>query len=114
MSDTLIPDVNAVTPSKGSTDSTSRKKYRACNDPHRPTCREFVNQGKCHRRRHCKFYHPKVITQEITKQTKRNLGHCYCGAHQRTIMVFRGNRDIVTPTFFRVCDRTGKSMRKCM
>jgi hypothetical protein len=111
MSDILIPDTNTATPMPS---SDLRQKYRACDDPNRPACRDFVNQGKCHRRHHCKFYHPKVVTREITKRTKRDLGHCYCGATQKTIMVFKRNEDGMTQHFFRVCGRTGKSMTKCM
>lgn len=89
------------------------EKYYASEDPSRPICRQFVNQGKCPKRRHCQFYHPKVITHTITKQAKRELGHCYCGAPQKTIISYQRSQED-KPNFFVVCGRTGRSMRRCM
>jgi hypothetical protein len=91
--------------------------YYACNDPANPPCRQFVNQGNCRRRLKCRFYHPPIITTIIKRKTTRELGHCYCGAHQRRLMSKRaftirdGER---YPVFFAVCGRTGRSMKQCM
>lgn len=97
-------------------------KYYPCNDPNRPICRQYVNQGTCKKRKHCNFYHPKVVSNLITKKAKRELGCCYCGSPQKTIIGHRTinyNRyesaeDVPRPVFFRVCSRTGKSMKKCL
>ena len=98
--------------------SDSNIKIYPCDDPNRPVCRQFINQGKCQRRHHCGFYHPKTITPVIKKKARRELGHCYCGSPQRTVISGRNARvdedGISHPTFFIVCSRTGKSMRKCM
>lgn len=94
-------------------------KYYACEDPNRPICRQYVNQGHCRRNNRCNFYHPKVMTRLIEKKAKREPGHCYCGSFQKTIIgntTYRLEDGINAskPTFFVVCSRTGKSMRKCM
>lgn len=96
----------------------NNSKYYACNDPNRPICRAYVNQSKCNRNNHCNFYHPRVITQMIKKKARREPGFCYCGSLQRTIIanrVFRrSDEDDAPPTFFIICSRTGKSMKKCI
>jgi len=107
------PVVQSVEPS-------SNPKYYPSEDPNRPICRGYVNQGKCHKRKQCNFYHPKVITPIIKKKAKREPGHCYCNALQRTIINNRSYRlstdgtGLSQPMFFVVCSSTGKSMRKCM
>lgn len=97
----------------------AQEKYYPCDDPNRPICRQFVNQGGCHKRKRCHFYHPKVITHVIQKKASRELGHCYCGAAQKTIIRFQPGRprtraDDPGTQFFVVCARTGRSMRNCM
>ena len=94
-------------------------KTYPCNDPNRPICRQFVNQGKCNKRHHCTFYHPKVVSPIMKKKAQRELGYCYCGSHQKKVISGRtwsasdedGER---RPTFFILCGRTGKSMKKCL
>ena len=96
------------------TDNTS-DNTNPCDDPTRPLCRQYVNHGECRKRKRCDFYHPEIITPVITKQTKRKLKHCYCGAPQRCIV--RTNRSDPTKgdvNFFVVCSRTGRSMKRCM
>lgn len=92
--------------------------YRASADPRRPICRQFVNKKKCRRGESCHYYHPAIITRDIKKQSRRHLGKCYCGALQRTIINARlarlpDPRPEDGPLFYRVCSRTGKSMRNC-
>lgn len=97
----------------------SNQKSYPCNDPNRPVCRQFVNQGKCNKRNHCTFYHPKTLTPIIKKKARRELGHCYCGAPQKTIIsgrTWRGSDEDgeMRPNFFIICGKTGKSMKKCL
>lgn len=82
-------------------------------DPKRPECRHFVN-GNCKRGRSCWFYHPKIITTPMRKNSKRELGKCYCGSSQLTLINKRLAIDIDNPIFFVVCGRTRKSIKRCM
>lgn len=96
-----------------------RPKYYACDDPNRPVCRAYVNQGRCHKKKHCNFYHPRVVTQIIEKRARREPGRCYCGSRQKTIIcnqTYRHQDGVMgpEPMFFVVCSRTGKSIKKCM
>ena len=86
------------------------EKYYACDDPNRPVCRAYVNQGICHRRWSCNFYHPRVITRIIKQAASREPGYCYCGAKLKTIIRGRQNEKL---TYFVVCSVTSRSMRKC-
>ena len=95
----------------------SEEIYYPCHDPEKPVCRQFVNQGKCRKQKRCRFYHPAVITSSIQKKAKREPGHCFCGAYQRRLLNTRNYRvdeDGTSPTFFVVCGRTGRSMKRCM
>jgi len=90
-------------------------KLNMCDNPNMPICRDYINKGKCHRNKHCKFYHPKVITVELKQKGKRELGHCYCGSLQKTIIGFKQQyKETNKATFFIVCSRTGKAMHKCI
>jgi len=86
------------------------QKYHACNDPNRPVCRAFVNQGVCYKRWNCMFYHPKVITRNIKQNARREPGYCYCGSILRTII--RGRRDEKLQ-YFVICSATSRSIKRC-
>lgn len=93
------------------------KEYYPCCDPNRPVCRQYINQGDCRQGIKCRFYHPIFVTPTIIKKAAREPGHCYCGAPQKKLLNKRSynvDEDKETPTFFVVCGRTGKSMRRCM
>lgn len=95
----------------------STQKYYACHDMLRPVCRQFVNQGRCSRNLKCRFYHPPKVTKTIKRLASREPGHCFCGAPQRILLNKKGfqvGESEEIPTFFAVCGRTGRSMRKCM
>ena len=101
------------------TNTKSTSKYYACDDPNRPICRQYVNQGRCNKRKHCNFFHPKVVTRVIEKRARREPGYCYCSAPQRTIISNSSYRphdgeSAPRPAFFVVCSRTGRSINKCM
>lgn len=91
--------------------------YYPCNDSDNPVCREYVNQGNCHNKQRCRFYHPKRVTMKIRKKAKRAAGFCYCGYSLQCLVSSRtsrtGRRDS-DPIFFSVCSRTKKSMKKCL
>lgn len=93
------------------------ESYRPCKDDKNPICRNFINRGKCKKGNRCRFYHPEIITESIKKKAKREPGCCYCGARQRTFVnnrLYRQDEGNTFTTFFVVCGRTGKSMKKCM
>lgn len=95
----------------------SNTEYRPCNDPTKPVCRSFVNQGICRLRDGCRFYHPPHLTKTIKKKARREPGLCYCGAPQKKLVnkrQYRPGEDDAMPIFYVVCSRTGKSMRRCM
>lgn len=78
-------------------------------------CRDFVNKNKCRKGDHCRFLHPKHITESIRMSASRELGSCYCGAPQRKIMNnTKYAEEANIPLFFAVCSRTGRSMNRCM
>lgn len=77
---------------------------------HLPICRAYVNCGFCKYQDKCKFYHPQIITKIIKRKAQRELGYCFCGAPQKCIM-YKNTLDI---TFYMVCSRTGKSMKRCI
>jgi hypothetical protein len=77
-------------------------------------CRQFVNTGSCPRRNKCRFHHPQLITETIKKRAIREPGRCYCGAKQKTLVNNRKSRNTDDLTFFVVCSRTMKSMKKCI
>jgi len=87
------------------------------NNPQRPVCRYFFKK-KCSRGDKCRFYHPPRITRTIKKRARRPIGKCYCGSELRTIMnntpIRYGPEDEERPTFYRVCARTRKSIKRCM
>jgi len=83
-------------------------------DPSRPVCR-FHFQKRCKLGDRCRFYHPPRVTRTIEKKARRKIGSCYCGAGMKTIMNRSPIRDDEDkPLFFRVCARTGRSIRRCM
>ena len=91
--------------------------YYPCNDAMNPVCRTFVNKGKCEKNLECRFYHPAEITPVIIKKATRTPGFCFCGSKQKCIINGRAyklgsSRD--NPTFFVVCGRTGRSMKRCI
>jgi hypothetical protein len=80
-------------------------------------CRRFIN-GKCKNGSKCRFFHPnkrQINTIPVQKEIKREPGYCYCGSHLRTTLNKRplDMRSDRSPTFFIVCSKTGKSIRKC-
>jgi hypothetical protein len=88
--------------------------YYPCFDKRQPVCRQYVNQQWCRKRLRCNFYHPLIITPTIKKKATRKLGHCYCGAPQKCLMNRKLLRKPEDPTFFVVCSRTRRSMKKCL
>ena len=96
-----------------------QSQNRPTDDSSRATCRYFI-RGKCHRGERCRFYHPRSsdITPAIKKRAFKELGKCYCGACQITLVnktPWRGSSDDRdSPLFFVVCGRTRKSTKRCM
>lgn len=88
---------------------------KSVDDPKKPICRHFM-KGKCHYRDRCRFYHPQKTTRTIEKRTKRRIGYCYCGSSLKTIMNYtpiRDEEDQQRALFFKVCSKTGRSMKRC-
>ena len=86
------------------------------NDPSRPICRSFI-RDKCTKKNMCLFFHPIEITPTVRKKVTREIGRCYCGAHQITMMNRtrrRTDEDDEAPLFFVVCGKTRRSMKRCM
>ena len=79
-------------------------------------CKYFIN-NRCKYGKKCKLYHPtsnQIKTLSVKKEVNRKSGHCYCGSYLRTILNrFSTRNDDNFPVFFRVCARTGSSMKKC-
>ena len=86
-----------------------------CENPQQPICREFVNQGKCRSGNKCRFYHPAIIDVATKKRANKNPGYCYCGAVQTCRVNRRSYKSPDDyPTFFVVCARTNKSIKRCL
>ena len=63
----------------------------------------------------CRFYHPNPITESDDKDFRREPGRCYCGASLRTMVNNKPYRDENDngSTFYVLCSRTGKGIRRC-
>ena len=99
--------------SEDSDNENDKPMYLACNDQLRPVCKRFV-RNQCRQGIKCAFYHPKPITPILKAKGLRELGKCYCGYGQKTVInkkTFRFREDDFI--FFKVCGRTGKSMNIC-
>jgi hypothetical protein len=84
---------------------------------HGPLCSYFMH-GKCKKGDNCRLFHPPqnmIGTSYVQKEFKRESGQCYCGSYLRTVLNRNPMRrtDEDSPTFYMVCSRTGKSMKKC-
>jgi hypothetical protein len=85
------------------------------NDKVRGVCRQYILQGKCeYPPGKCGFRHPQPITKRDMLEAKREIGRCYCGASQRTIISSRVRTLEEPRPFFVVCSKTGKSMTRCL
>ena len=77
-------------------------------------CRKYY-YGNCKYGEKCKFYHPEIITPPIKSEIDRKSQHCYCGNKLKTIIKYSKEEEgDDTNSFFIICAKTGKSMRKCM
>ena len=80
-----------------------------------PICRDWVLKGNCKRGNRCRFRHPVPVGIEAKRRATRPIGRCFCGAPQACFVrkIYRDESDD-RPTFYIVCGRTKKSMRRCM
>ena len=102
-------------PARKNNDSPENKKLPV-NDPSRSVCRHFV-KGKCNYKERCRFFHPQKITQPMKKRALKELGKCYCGAVQTTLInktLWKHSEDEDRPQFFVVCGRTRRSIKRCV
>lgn len=82
----------------------------------RSLCRRYYGyllegvHKKCPKR--CRFAHPEAVSVQSTQEYNRKLGFCYCGASLTTIVKHSIDRD-ADPTFFMVCGRTRKAIKRC-
>ncbi len=101
ISDHIVTDQHV--PSTTTTTSSSTSSIN-------PLCKNYI-KNICKNGDHCTHYHPLVITDQMIKMVSRIINTCYCGSPQRKTTPNDGQHGHETHI---ICDRTGKSMHKCL